>query len=276
MFVRLIVVLTIVLIFITGVSGCGETPPPPTSGWQAEQDLGLLWVRHSAEYRALSLQAYHQAERDLAGFVADRNWTALPGQIRTEYLPPAIIFDVDETVVSGIEFQIAVEYPVNQTKLNDWNSTHDAIPVQGFARFAAKAQAAGVELFFMTNRPCEAVEGVQDPCPYKNTVVDDIREAGFDVDAEHVQLAYEKEQWTKEKLTRREHLAKTHRIIMLFGDDLSDFIPCVRATAAGPCTDPGTEDSRKRKVSQFSGYWGNGWYILPNPMHGSWKSVAKQ
>ena len=23
----------------------------------------------------------------------------------------------------------------------------------------------------------------------------------------------------------------------------------------------------------YAGYWGNGWYILPNPMYGSWTSI---
>ena len=69
--------------------------------------------------------------------------------------------------------------------------------------------------------------------------------------------------------------AQTHRIIMLIGDDLGDFIPCVRATPAAPCTEPATADSRQRKIVQFSAYWGNGWYILPNPMHGSWTSIPK-
>ena len=144
------------LAFVTVVAGCDDAPPPQI-GWSADEDLGLSWVKHAAEYQALSLQAYHQAERDLPAFVADRNWTALPGQTRAKYLPPAIIFDVDETITSGVDFQIAVERPVNQTKLNDWNSTHDAAPVPGFAKFAAAAQAAGVELFFVTNRPCEKV-----------------------------------------------------------------------------------------------------------------------
>jgi len=237
--------------------------------------LGHEWVKHSAEFQALSLQAYHQAERDLPGFIADRTWTAQPGQTRAEYLPPAIIFDFDETIVTGIDFQIAVERPVTQAKLNQWNIEHKAQAIAGFTRFATKARAAGVELFFLTNRPCETIEGTDDPCPYKATVIDDIHEAGIKVDADHIWLANERDDWTKEKLARRESLAKTHRIIMLVGDDLSDFIPCVRATPAAPCTEPGTADSRRRKVAQFSGYWGNGWYILPNPMHGSWTSIPK-
>jgi len=264
----------LVLVTLVALLGCSESAPP-ASGWSADKDFGLAWVQHAAEYQALSLQAYHQAERDLPGFVADRSWSAQPGQTNADYLPPAIVFDVDETVVSGADFQVAVERPVTQAKLNQWNSEHKAIAVEGFARFASTARAAGVELFFLSNRPCEAVEGVADPCPYEATIVNDIREAGYDVDAEHVWLAHERDGWTKEKLGRREQLARTHRIIMLIGDDLSDFIPCVRSTAAAPCTEAATRESRIRKVQQFSGYWGHGWYILPNPMHGSWKSFAK-
>ena len=262
------------LMAVVVLIGCSESPPPDAE-WSAEKDLGLNWVQRSAEYQALSMQAYHQAERDLPGFLADRSWTAQPGQKNAHYLPTAIVFDVDETVVSGAEFQLTVERPVTQAKLNAWHSGHEAQAVAGFARFASMARSAGVELFFISNRPCELIEGNDDPCPYKTTIVNDIREAGVEVDAEHVWLANERPTWTKEKLARREQLARTHRILMLIGDDLSDFIPCVRETPAAPCTDAATADSRRRKVTEFSGYWGHGWYILPNPMHGSWKSFPK-
>jgi acid phosphatase len=262
-----------ILIAIVALNGCSE--PLPDTAWSADDDLGLNWVQQAAEFRALSLQAYHQAERDLPGFLADRTWTAQPGQTNAHYLPTAIVFDVDETIVSGVDFQLNVHRPVTQAKLDQWNSEHQALPIEGFARFAETARAAGVELFFITNRPCEVIEGNDDPCPYKSTVVNDIREAGVEVDAEHVWLANERPNWTREKLARREELARTHRILMLIGDDLSDFIPCVREKPAAPCRDAGTAESRMRKVTEFSGYWGHGWYILPNPMHGSWMAFPK-
>lgn len=256
---------------VFALAGCAESPSPK-AGWSAENDLGVNWVRHAAEYQALSLQAYHQAERDLPEFLNDRSWSAQPGQKNAHYLPTAIVFDVDETVVSGVDFQLSVERPVTQEKLNQWHSENKASAIAGFERFANKARAAGVELFFISNRPCERIEGIDDPCPYKSTIVNDIREAGIEVDAEHVWLANEREQWGKEKLARREQLARTHRILMLIGDDLSDFIPCVRRTPSAPCTDAATAETRQRKVVEFSGYWGHGWYMLPNPMHGSWMS----
>jgi acid phosphatase len=78
--------------------------------------------------------------------------------------------------------------------------------------------------------------------------------------------------WDRAKIRRREHVANTHRVIMLFGDDLGDFVPCVRIKLYGPCTEPATKASRARLVEEYAKYWGNGWYILPGPMHGSWTS----
>jgi acid phosphatase len=82
----------------------------------------------------------------------------------------------------------------------------------------------------------------------------------------------DKHGWDRAKIARRKHIAKTHRVIMLIGDDLGDFVPCVRTKLYGPCTEPATKASRARLVAEYSDYWGQGWYILPGPMHGSWTS----
>jgi acid phosphatase len=57
---------------------------------------------------------------------------------------------------------------------------------------------------------------------------------------------------------------------MLIGDDLGDFVPCIRKRPYTPCTDPATRESRDALVREYRDYWGSGWYMLPNPMHGSW------
>jgi 5'-nucleotidase (lipoprotein e(P4) family) len=262
-----------VLVLIVAISACSHRPETvEVETYSFDRDMGLLWVKHAAEYEALSMQAYHQAERALSVFVADKDWTALPGQTDAGNLPPAIIFDVDETVLSGVDFQLSFERPITQTKLDNWYKEHAAQPVAGFTRFASAARAAGIELFFVTNRPCEQIDGVDDPCPYEETVLNAIQQTGIETDADHVMLAYENTGWDKEKLSRRELIARSYRVIMLFGDDLSDFIPCVRAKPAGSCTDTASPAGRDEKVRQYSGNWGNGWYILPNPMHGSWTS----
>lgn len=92
------------------------------------------------------------------------------------------------------------------------------------------------------------------------------------MDPEQVMVADERPDWDREKLSRREYVAKTHRVIMLIGDDLSDFIACVRESPNGACTVPATSASRAEALEKHKDYWGNGWYILPNPMHGTWTS----
>ena len=86
-------------------------------------------------------------------------------------------------------------------------------------------------------------------------------------------LSGERPDWDKEKLSRREHVARTHRVIMLLGDDFSDFIACAREKPAGKCNGKATRESRLAQLERYQTFWGNGWYILPNPMHGSWTSV---
>ena len=250
------------------LAGCATEPG------QDDPDIGILWTELSAEYQAVSAQVYAQARRDLPRLLEDPSWTALPGDQDVTGKPAAIILDVDETVVSNAEYQktLAVT-PYSRRGHFDWMHRHKSVPVRGAAETIDAARAAGVEVFFLTNRACEAFEGFAGECPYEQVTIDDLREAGIETDAEYVLMAWEQPGWNKEKLNRREHIAKTHRVIMLFGDDYGDFVHCTRAEALAPCADDATRASRHAAVDTYAEYWCNGWYILPNPMHGSWTSV---
>jgi len=236
-------------------------------------DRGVLWVRSSAEFEALTLQAYRAASDDLQKFIGDTSWSALPGQRSAAALPLAIIADVDETIVSNVEFQVRLEQPFSNSKMNEWNHTNKAEPIPGAVEFIGEAGKAGVEVFFVTNRPCEQITGIEDPCPQKAVTLQDLREAGIETDADHLMLSGEQSGWDREKVTRREYIARTHRVIMLFGDDLGDFIACSRKKPLNPCTEGATIASRHAATLEMTPYWGEGWYILPNPMHGSWTTV---
>ena len=254
---------------ITAISaGCATAPEPQAP--EPVIDRGILWAKHAAEYRALSRQAYQEATRDLPAFIEDRTWTVVPGEEDLRDLPPAVILDVDETVVSNAAFQFGHTPPVTQFKLDKWNREHEATPVPGVVEFVRAARKAGVATFFVTNRPCERVEGDARPCPYKDTIVEDLAELGIETSPDNVLLARENPGWDRAKITRRQHVAKTHRVIMLIGDDLGDFVPCVRIKLYGPCDAPATAASRQQYLDEHGELWGHGWYIVPNPMHGSW------
>jgi len=251
---------------LVGVS-CTSTPVTHSP----ERDFGLSWVKHAAEYGAITTQVYQAASLALPKFIDDQSWSAMPGQEDAQGLRPAVILDVDETVVSNIDFQISYERPFTNRKMYDFYQENEAIPVPGVIEFIETARQAGVAVFFVTNRPCEPIDDNPDPCPQKRAVLVEIHSLGIDADIAHVMLADE-QNWDRAKIARREHIAETHRVIMLIGDDLGDFVPCVRKTLYGPCTEPATKESRRQLVDQYSGYWGNGWYILPGPTHGSWTS----
>lgn len=250
------------------LSACATEPPAP----DPYRDGGLLWVKHSAEYRAMTEQVYADATQDLPGFVEDTSWSVIPGQDDAAHLPVAVILDVDETVVSNIDFQLTFERPFENWKLDEWTRSTAATPVHGVREFVESARAAGVTVFFVTNRPCEPIEGMDDPCPQRQSTIDDIGEVGIETDADHVLLSDERG-WNREKSTRRSYVAKTHRVVMLIGDDLGDFLSCVRRKPYTPCTDSATGADRMKMVEENTHLWGNGWYILPNPMHGSWTSA---
>jgi acid phosphatase len=261
-----------VLIAALLLSACA-TPAPAPPAPESRPDAGILWVKYSAEYQAISAQVYADARDDLPRLLANPDWSALPGQTEVAGKPPAIILDVDETVVSNVDFQLTLKDDYTSVKHYLWSRDYPSIPIRGVAETIAVARDLGIEVFFLTNRPCETIEGETDPCPQLASTIGDIEDIGIATDAEHVLLAWQQPGWSKEKLIRREFIGETHRVIALFGDDYGDFVHCTRAKPLEPCTEPATRDSRHAALDTYADYWGNGWYILPNPMHGSWTTV---
>ena len=244
----------------------------PSDEHTSTPDQAILWAAHSAEYQAVSAQVYAQATRDLPEFLSDESWSALPGHDDEQGKPPAIILDVDETVVSNSDVELTM-IPYSTLLHFEWADQHKAIPIRGVTDFIAAAQSLGIEVFFVTNRPCEEFDSYDGTCPMEQVTIDDIVEIGIETDGDHVLLAYEKPDWGKEKSVRREFVGATHRVIMLIGDDYGDFVDCARAKPVAPCTIAATRKGRTEALDTYANYWGNGWYILPNPMYGSWTSV---
>jgi len=253
---------------LLSLPACDKTP----TTHDPSKDLGLIWVKQSAEYVASARQVYLTATMALPGFIEDKTWSALPTQENAGHLPTAIILDVDETVVSNVDFQLIYERPYANWKRDEWTRSTNATPVPGVKDFIDAARARGVSVFFVTNRPCELIEGIDASCPQKQSTLDDISEVGIKSDAEHVMLS-EEQGWNREKSGRRNLIAQTHRVIMLIGDEVGDFLPCMRNRPVAPCTEAANNESRATAVTEHAFYWGNGWYILPNPMHGAWTST---
>jgi len=255
----------LVLVLVSSLSACAGKPV------SERPESGILWVESSAEYDALTLQAYQNATRVLDDLIADISWTALPGQTGMEELPTAIILDVDETAISNIEFQLQLEGSFSHEAFDAWHNSNPAGRMPGAPEFIQAARDKDVTMFFITNRPCNELDFAPGPCPQKAITLQDLSETGIETDSDHLMLVGEKPEWSREKRVRQELVGESHRVIMLIGDDLGDFLPCVRARPVAPCP-PATAEYRARISLEHQEYWGLGWHILPNPMHGSWTS----
>ena len=78
----------------------GQAPAPAAA--PHENLNAVLWVQSAAEYRASALQTYRAAEASMIRALQDKSWTAAIEQRRpVPDLPPAVILDLDETVLDN-------------------------------------------------------------------------------------------------------------------------------------------------------------------------------
>ncbi|MDO7542913.1 MAG: hypothetical protein MUR50_00125, partial [Gammaproteobacteria bacterium] len=68
---------------------------------QEQNIMSVLFQQTSAERLAASLQTFETAKHALDKALADPTWSALPGQTKYQNKKPAIILDVDETVLDN-------------------------------------------------------------------------------------------------------------------------------------------------------------------------------
>ena len=232
------------------VTGCAS------SGTGLEGLNATLWAQHSAEYRASTEQAFRTATRMLDEAIADPAWTALPEQGDPYGLPPAVILDVDETVLDNSPFQarlIAEGREFNAQMWNAWVEEAAAPPIPGAIAFTHFAAELGVAVFYVSNR-----EAAQEDATVRNLV-----RAGFPLQGgpDAVLLEGERDGWSSDKASRRAYVAESYRVLLLAGDDLNDFVSVARVTT----------EERDRLEAAYSAYWGVRWIMLPNPAYGSWE-----
>src|SRR3569833_439874 len=87
------------------LAGCTAAPPPRPMAPAVPADDNLnavAWTQRAVEHDLIYLQTYRDARRRLLAALADRRWDALTPADRaapTRGLPPAVVLDVDETVL---------------------------------------------------------------------------------------------------------------------------------------------------------------------------------
>ena len=220
---------------------------------------GMLWMQTSLEYSVLCQQTYLAAREPLRRALCNRNHSAAIEQTAPYWhKPPAIILDVDETVLDNSPVQanwVASGKDYNPTDWNAWCNQASAKPLAGAVEFITFARCLGIHVFFVTNR-----NGELDQATAKNltTVL------GYSVTPDMVMCKNEQPEWTSDKSTRRAAIAANYRILMLFGDQFNDFTFIEDAPPA----------KRVELGRQFTNRIGSQWILLPNPVYGDWEQSA--
>jgi len=226
-----------------------------------EKLIPTLWVQTSVEFPAAATQAYRLARLNLDQAMRDRKWTAaLEQQPGYRKLPPAIILDIDETVLDNSPAQaqqVRAKIGFDGNLWNGWVGDKRAAAIPGAAEFCQYAASKNVAVFFVSNR-----DGT-----HREATVKNLLDAGFPLpDPSRLMLRGEKPDWTSEKTTRREAVAKSHRILLLIGDDFGDFAIGVRTTV----------EKRREMSAANAAKWGREWIVIPNPGYGSWEMALQE
>ena len=225
--------------------------------FQEQSMLSVLYAQTSAEFSANNMQTYNNARVYLDKALADDSWTAALEQKKDfKSKKPAIILDIDETVLDNSPFQArtivkGLSYPNGWV---DWANEGQATAVAGVSDFLEFANKKGVKIFYVTNR-IHILE--------KATKENLIRLGlPFDNDID-VLLMKEENGWTSDKTSRRELIAKDYRILLMVGDQLTDFISSDEAYVH--------HVERKEIAAKYSDMWGTKWFVITNPMYGRWE-----
>ena len=206
--------------------------------------LAVLWQQHAAEYRALTYQAFNTAKIQLDKI--------LDNTIKN-IKPLAIVTDIDETVLNNSAYNgklIERDDEYSNPSWLEWGKEKKAIAVPGSLHFFQYAKNENVEMFYLSNRL-----SVQ-----KSETLENLKKLGFPfADEDHILLRTDE----GGKESRRKKIQESHKIIMLIGDNLSDFLEVF---------DDQSTIVRNHKADSLKIYFGNKFIVLPNAMYGDWET----
>ena len=220
----------------------------------------VAWTETSVEHNLVFREIYRAAEGKLLEALHDKHWDALPYNERTrgyEAFKPAVILDIDETVLGNSPYEarlIKEHKEYSGSSFAAWIRQERDRPLPGALAFTKFAASHGVRVFYITNRGKfldKATTG-------------DLRKLGFPLQG-HAVLGlgtYIKGciQLGSQKTCRRELVGRRYRVLMEFGDQAGDFMTVLDNTPRG----------RRKAMEHYRSWIGERWFVLPNPMYGSW------
>jgi 5'-nucleotidase (lipoprotein e(P4) family) len=218
--------------------------PPAAPAPEAAERLSndLHWARNSAEHRAAFLQTYALATRRLEEIA--------PGLEAGTW---AVELDADETVIDNSPYQkerAAIGQGFSRESYRAWVERRAAAPLPGAVAFLSRVHEMGGKIAIVTNRD-------ESECPATRDNFQ-AQQIPFDIMLCKPATTSEKEPRFQavENGTAAPPLPPL-RIVLYVGDNIRDFPDLDQDLRLGE--DGGFED------------FGTRFFILPNPMYGSWE-----
>jgi 5'-nucleotidase (lipoprotein e(P4) family) len=201
------------------------------------------WQQQAGEYKALCYQAYNLAQMRLDIL------------LQQQYAKPvAVVTDIDETVLDNSPYQVHqalknAEY--SDSSWIEWTTKVDCDTIPGALSFLRYAKSKGVAVFYITNRLEQE----------RTATLKDLQRWGFpDATDDHLTM----KTTTSGKEARRQVVAGNHEILLLLGDNLSDFSEVFDKKPL-----PERNDQARNNAALF----GNKFIVLPNVMYGDWEGA---
>lgn len=228
-----------------------------------ERYNAVCWVQNSAEYRLLTEQTYRMALTQLSIGAKDPKWSADEVQVVEggyENKSPAVILDVDETVLDNSAFNARNVEDNRDYTTEEWNAwclEEKALPIAGALDFIKGAQGIGVEVFYVTNREDDV----------RDATLNNLKALGFPVDEEHLLTKNSDKGRDGNKISRRASIAEKHRIVLLIGDNLSDLFTGMEVR---------NTKRRNEVAAEKTALLGSRLIVMPNPVYGGWQRALPE
>lgn len=208
----------------------------------AEPD-SIRWVRHAAEYPAAVLQTYRVVTAHVEREAATRTAGAW-----------AVVLDADETIISNLTYQAerakaGLGYSTESWAA--WVKRREATPLPGAQAFLARVRALGGKIAIVTNRLGSECEDTAAVFAREALVYDAMlcRPNGSPSD--------KNPRFEAVRTGKTAASATPLDVVAFVGDNIQDF--------------PGL--SQKVKEAGEAGFaaFGTRFFVVPNPMYGSWQ-----
>jgi 5'-nucleotidase (lipoprotein e(P4) family) len=246
---RWILLCTVVVAAACRATAPSPPPAPPGAPAAAAADetfrptKAVRWVRDSAEHRALFIQVFRSATAEVEAAAATRQdgtW--------------AVVIDADQTILDNSLYQVERERQglgFTRESWRAWTERQEAVPLPGAKGLLARVRALGGRIAIVTNR-----RGSE--CPDTEAVLR-AHDLVYDV------ILCRPEDGPSDKNARFDAVARGStpaglpplEIVAFLGDNIRDF--------------PGQDQALRTQGEDAFGDFGARFFVLPNPMYGSWE-----